>query len=361
MLRTFSPSPVSCADILPRWGREEQSGLSVTAVGADALGGPCTPRHIRPERFGEFAACTNSPVLFSCLSPVPPGRPEAVPYGGDGVRCEYPWRCMNPTPRRRDPSSAAPPQDDNTGCRSVPPQWERLASPGCPPCLKGGAPVLTLGRGDTSFVSAVGVANVAPSPSLPPAGEGGSRRSPARRLTDEGEAETIAEDPLFSPSPVSCADILPRRGRNRPLRHHRKRWRHLPLRGEAFVLPAPAEGVAFGRFLYHPFDQATRRSAARGPHPALRATFPVRGEGDGRTTEDPAAWKPPGRKICGSGRLAYQVMRCPERGPSPITPRPGPAWPRRSSGSRPHWRPASDRPACRTPRRRRSRPCRCSS
>ena len=30
-------------------------------------------------------------------------------------------------------------------------------------------------------------------PSLPPAGEGGSRRSPARRLTDEGEGKTIAD------------------------------------------------------------------------------------------------------------------------------------------------------------------------
>ena len=150
----------------------------------------------------------------------------------------------------------------------------------------------------------VGAHHDAPSPSLPPAGEGGSRRSPARRLTDEGEGKTIAADPLFSPSPVSCADILPRWGRNRPLRHHRKRRRHLPLRGEAFVLPAPAAGAAFGRFLYHPFDQATRRSAAREPHPALRATFPVRGEGDGRTTEDPAAWQPPGSMLCKFRRFA---------------------------------------------------------
>ena len=29
---------------------------------------------------------------------------------------------------------------------------------------------------------------------------------------DEGETEPIAEDSLFSPSPVSCADILPRWG-----------------------------------------------------------------------------------------------------------------------------------------------------
>ena len=43
----------------------------------------------------------------------------------------------------------------------------------------------------------------------------------ARRMTDEGESETIAEDPLFSPSPVSCADILPRRGKNRIVRRIR--------------------------------------------------------------------------------------------------------------------------------------------
>ena len=133
-----------------------------------------------------------------------------------------------------------------------------------------------------------------------------------------------------------------------------------PCRGD-FCVAAPAEGVAFGRFLYHPFDQATRRSAARGPHPALRATFPVRGEGDGRTTEDPAAWQPPGSMLCKFRRFADRAMRRQARGPLAITPRPGPAWPRRSSGSRPHWRPASDRPACRTPQRRRSRPCRCSS
>ena len=40
-------------------------------------------------------------------------------------------------------------------------------------------------------------------------------------MTDEGESETIAEDPLFSPSPVSCADILPRRGKNRIVRRIR--------------------------------------------------------------------------------------------------------------------------------------------
>ena len=108
------------------------------AVGADALGGPCMPRHIRPERFGEFAACTNLPDLLSCLSPMPPGRPEAVPYGGDGELCEYPWRCLNPPPRRRDPSSGPPPQDDNTGCRPVTSVGEKLAPPGCPPLPKGG-------------------------------------------------------------------------------------------------------------------------------------------------------------------------------------------------------------------------------
>ena len=43
----------------------------------------------------------------------------------------------------------------------------------------------------------------------------------ARRMTDEGESETIAEDPLFSPSPVSCAGILPRRGKNRIVRRIR--------------------------------------------------------------------------------------------------------------------------------------------
>ena len=37
----------------------------------------------------------------------------------------------------------------------------------------------------------------------------------AGRMTYEGEAETIAEEPRFSPSPVSCADILPRWGKNR--------------------------------------------------------------------------------------------------------------------------------------------------
>ena len=40
-------------------------------------------------------------------------------------------------------------------------------------------------------------------------------------MTDEGESETIAEDPLFSPSPVSCADILPRWGKNKTVRQIR--------------------------------------------------------------------------------------------------------------------------------------------
>ena len=41
------------------------------------------------------------------------------------------------------------------------------------------------------------------------------------RETDEGESESIAEDSLFSPSPVSCADILPRWGKNRMVRRIR--------------------------------------------------------------------------------------------------------------------------------------------
>ena len=90
-------------------------------------GRPRTPRHIRPERSGEFAACTNSPDLFSYLSPMPPGRPEAVPYGGDGELCEYPWRCLNPPPRRRDPSSPAPPQND------APFRFRAASSPEPPP------------------------------------------------------------------------------------------------------------------------------------------------------------------------------------------------------------------------------------
>ncbi len=44
-----------------------------------------------------------------------------------------------------------------------------------------------------------------------------------------------------------------------------------------------------------------------------------------------------------------------------ITRCPGPSWPGPPSGSRPHWRPPSGRRACRTPRRRRSRPGRCSA
>ena len=37
----------------------------------------------------------------------------------------------------------------------------------------------------------------------------------AAHRADEGDTETIAEALLFSPSPVSCADILPRRGKNK--------------------------------------------------------------------------------------------------------------------------------------------------
>ena len=36
----------------------------------------------------------------------------------------------------------------------------------------------------------------------------------AAHRADEGDTETIAEALLFFPSPVSCADILPRRGKN---------------------------------------------------------------------------------------------------------------------------------------------------
>ena len=141
------------------WNVARFSRVGMFLARRDALGAPRTPRHIRPERFGEFAACTNLPDLLSYLSPMPPGRPEAVPYGGDGAQCEYPWRCLNPTPRRRDPSSAVPPQDDNTGCRPVTSVGEKLAPPGCPPCRKRGVPQCShWGGGDTSFVSAVGAA-----------------------------------------------------------------------------------------------------------------------------------------------------------------------------------------------------------
>ena len=43
----------------------------------------------------------------------------------------------------------------------------------------------------------------------------------AAHRADEGGTETIAETLLFSPSPVSCADILPRRGKNWSVRQVR--------------------------------------------------------------------------------------------------------------------------------------------
>ena len=58
--------------------RAEQR-VSRLAVGTDAPGGPCMSRHTPTERIGIFAVCTNLPILFSCLSPMPPGGDKPPP------------------------------------------------------------------------------------------------------------------------------------------------------------------------------------------------------------------------------------------------------------------------------------------
>ena len=77
-----------------------------------------------------------------------------------------------------------------------------------------------------------------------------------------------------------------------------------------------------------------------------------------RPPDVPPSTAPGHKKTAGrpTGGFAYsmglqvRITRCP-----------GPSWPGPPSGSRPHWRPPSGRRACRIPRRRRSRPGRCSA
>ena len=64
----------------------------------------------------------------------------------------------------------------------------------------------------------------------------------------------------------------------------------------------------------------------------------------------PGQRKTPGLSTGGLEFTCAGIRRCP-----------GPSWPRQPSGSRQRWRRPSGRPACRTRRRRHSRPCRCSS
>ena len=63
--------------------------------------------------------------------------------------------------------------------------------------------------------------------SLPASGRGVAKRrrgarpakaSPAKYISDVGKTEPIAKDSLYSPSPVSYADILPRWGKNKMMR-----------------------------------------------------------------------------------------------------------------------------------------------
>ena len=61
-----------------RWLRQNAQSQGFF-VGADVLGGPCMSRHTQSERIGDFAGCTNSPILFSCLSPMPPGGDKPPP------------------------------------------------------------------------------------------------------------------------------------------------------------------------------------------------------------------------------------------------------------------------------------------
>ena len=74
--------PRSQADCLCELS-EQNKGFPVPAVGADVLGGPCMSRHTQSERIGDFAGCTNSPILFSCLFPMPPGGDKPPPLYGD--------------------------------------------------------------------------------------------------------------------------------------------------------------------------------------------------------------------------------------------------------------------------------------
>ena len=131
-------------------------------------------------------------------------------------------------------------------------------------------------------------------------------------MTDEGEAETIAEGLLFSPSPVSCADILPRWGKNRIVRRIRAFVR---IRRTIFVYRPVCRRAGTSRRPYaESSGLAVGAGVLDGPHSAVilsepagrvEGSRPRRMVGHGIATSCPLA-RPGG----GRGELAL----APERG-----------------------------------------------
>ena len=115
-------------------------------------------------------------------------------------------------------------------------------------------------------------------PFLPPAGEGGSRRSPARRMTEEGEPDRLQTVQSFayshgcghfciavpsrSPSPVALAgDALPRWGREWAADAPKTMKTSPQLRGRRDA--APYRTVRARPFLPPAGEGGSRRSPAR--------------------------------------------------------------------------------------------------
>ena len=194
--------------------RAEQR-VSRLAIGTDAPGGPCMSRHTPTERIGIFAVCTNLPILFSCLSPMPPG--------GD-----------KPPPLRQRRGCGANIHGDariRPGAAGILRRFQLLRMTPLP--------VPDCGQHGTTSPDGEAKASHRASPS------GGS----SREAGDEGECRITTSSGKrgsrrHSPSPVSCADILPRWGRNIPFRHHRKLRRHLPLQGRPLCRPLSPGGAS---------------------------------------------------------------------------------------------------------------------
>ena len=153
-------------------------------------------------------------------------------------------------------------------------------------------------------------------PFLPPAGEGGSRRSPARRMTEEGEPDRLQAVKSFayspgcghfciavpsrSPSPVALAgDTLPRWGREWAADAPKTMKTSPQLRGRRDA--APYRAVRARPFLPPAGEGGIRRS------PARRMT--EEGEPDRLQAVKSFAYSP------GCGHFCIAV---PSRSPSPV-------------------------------------------
>ena len=161
------------------------------------------------------------------------------------MRASRPTR-LPPSRRRADHRSAANqgfvPENGRTS-NARPYAW-------CRPPPQGQLSAARLSFSGPGSVTAVGAHHDAPSPSLPPAGEGGSRRSPARRMTDEGEGKTTSDgcSVHFLPHLSAALTSSPAGGGTVWTLRHRRRGRRprRPVHAKAY----PARTVRRIRSLY---------------------------------------------------------------------------------------------------------------